>query len=181
MATQSRTTEKNPNNPETPTVKTDETPTVTLLRKSSCKSLEGKATLGYHLGTDADGALHWRLASNSGGGFFSDEWVPFQAIQNALEAWPQDKPITSMALRQLFVGRSANNPSFLLATLVAEKVLDRVPESKRHYQLGDVAGFLSVMEGSKAGHSKPAKPRAKARGKAGTGMTKAKAGTSGEK
>lgn len=173
MATESRTTEKNPDNPDTPAV--------TVLRKSSCKSLEGKATLGYHLGSDANGALHWRLASNSGGGFFSDEWVPFEAIQNALEAWPKDKPITSMALRPLFIGRSANNPSFLLATLVAEKVLDRVPESKRHYQLGDVAGFLSVMEGSKVGHSKPAKPRAKAKAKAGSGMTKEKPCTPAEK
>ena len=170
MATTSRTTEKNPKNPETPPVKTDETPAITVLRKSTCKSLEGKATLGYHLGTDPDGALHWRLASNSGGGFFSDEWVPFQAIQNALEAWPQDKPITSMALRPLFVGRSANNASFLLATLVAEQILDRVPESKRHYRLGDVAGFLAVMEGSGTGHSKPDKSPGRTQAKPGSRM-----------
>lgn len=150
------------------------TPPMTVLRKSSCKSLEGKSTLHYHLGIDETSALHWRIASNSGGGFFSDEWVPFQAIQDALEAWPKDKPITSIALRPLFVAASSNNPGFLQATLIAEQVLERVVNTKRHYQLGDIAGFLATLSTANKAHSKSGKPRAKAKAKAGTRMAKVK-------
>ena len=124
------------------TVKTDETPTVTIIKKATTKSLEGKATLGYQLGMDEASALHWRIASNSGGGFFSDEWVSFKAIQDALAAWPDNQPITSMALRSLFLGKSANNPSFLMATLVKEGVLcsgQLIPDSS--------LGFFSASAG----------------------------------
>lgn len=149
-------------------------PVITIIKEAQTKSLEGKATLDYHLGLDETSALHWQIASNSGGGFFSDEWVAFQAIQEALAAWPEVNPITSMALRPLFLGKSANNPSFLMATLVKEGVLERKPDTKRHYQLGDVKAFLATVEKLKAGHSKPGKPRAKAKAKAGTRMTKAR-------
>ena len=149
-------------------------PVITIIKKASTKSLEGKATLGYHLGLDETSALHWRLSSNSGGGFFSDEWVSFKEIQDALATWPDDQPITSMALRSLFLGKSANNPSFLMATLVKEGVLKRKEDTKRHYELGDVKAFLATVEKLKAGHSKPSKPRTKAKAKAGARMTKAK-------
>lgn len=146
-------------------------PVITIIKKAQTKSLEGKATLGYHIGLDKTSALQWRIASNDGGGFFSDEWVAFQAIQEVLAAWPEDRPITSMALRPLFLGKSANNPSFLMATLVKEGVLKRKPDTKRHYQLGDVKAFLASVDKLKAGHSKTGKPRAKAKAKAGRRMT----------
>ena len=149
-------------------------PRITIIKKATTKSLEGKATLGYQLGLDDTSALQWRLTSNSGGGFFSDEWVAFKAIQEALSAWPEVNPITSMALRPLFMGKSANNPSFLMATLVKEGVLERKPDTKRHYVLGDMKAFLTSVEKLKAGHSKPSKPRAKAKAKAGARITKAK-------
>ena len=148
--------------------------TITIIKKAQTKSLEGKATLGYCLGIDKATALHWRLASNSGGGFFSDEWVPHQAIQAALEDWPKDHPITSMALRPLFLGKSANNPSFLLAALVKEGLLEPMPDRRRHYQLCDPELFLATVEKLQAGHSKPRKPRAKAKSKAGARMTRPK-------
>ncbi|EEB79306.1 hypothetical protein GPB2148_2236 [marine gamma proteobacterium HTCC2148] len=149
-------------------------PVITIIKKAQTKSLEGKATLSYCLGLDEASALHWRIASNSGGGYFSDEWVAFQTIQKALEEWPDDRPITSMALRILFLGKSANNPSFLMATLVKEGVLARKPDTKRHYELGDVKAFLADVEKLKSGHSKSGKPKAKAKAKAGARMTKAK-------
>ncbi|EED33651.1 conserved hypothetical protein [gamma proteobacterium NOR5-3] len=156
-------------------LKNPESPPITILKKASTRSLEGKATLGYQLGINDTSALYWRLVSNSGGGFFSEEWVALKAIQDALNNWPQDRPITSMALRSLFLGKSANNPSFLMATLVKEGVLERKPGTKRHYQLGDVKEFLTTVEKLKTGHSQPSKPRAKAKAKAGSRMAKAKA------
>ena len=149
-------------------------PMINILKKATTKSLEGKATLGYHLGLDNTSALYWRIASNSGGGYFSDEWVPFQAIQDALKGWPEDRPITSMALRSLFLGKSANNPSFLMATLVKEGILQAVPEKKRHYQIGDIKNFLTSVEELKTGHSNSGKPSTKAKGKAAPRITKSK-------
>jgi hypothetical protein len=156
MAT-SRTTDKNPKNPETPSI--------TLLRKATCKSLEGRGKLDYELGTDDTGTLYWRISRNSGGGFFSDEWVPFPAIRSALEAWPTDKPMTSLVLRSLLQGKSANNPSFLLATLLAEGVVMLIEGKRRQYTLGDIAGFLATVATTAHSGAKKAtgKPKAKAR------------------
>jgi len=50
-----------------------------------------------------------------------------------------------------------------------------VPGKKRHYQLGDVKSFLTEMDKLKASHTKSGKAPAKAKAKAGTRMTKAKA------
>jgi hypothetical protein len=61
--------------------------------------------------------------------------VAFQDIQKALADWPMDVPFTSISLQDLFTGRSANSPGFLLATLVKEGILEPVPDRKRHYQL----------------------------------------------
>ncbi|EED34240.1 conserved hypothetical protein [Luminiphilus syltensis NOR5-1B] len=166
MATTSKrkTTDKNP--------KTPGTPSITVIKKASTKSLEGRGKLDYELGTDAAGALHWRIAKNSGGGFFSDEWVSFQAIQAALEEWPEERPITSMALRSLFQGKSVNTPSFLLAALLCEGVVRLLAGKRRQYELGDVAAFLETVHATKAPHSNPRQPRAQAKAKAGTRMTK---------
>jgi hypothetical protein len=166
MATTSKrkTTDKNPQNPDTPPI--------TVIKQASTKSLEGRGKLDYELGTDAAGALHWRIAKNSGGGFFSDEWVSFAAIQAALEQWPTERPITSMALRSLFQRKSVNTPSFLLAACLCEGVVRLLAGNRRQYEIGDVATFLKTVQAAKAPHSKPRKPRAKATTKAGTRMRK---------
>jgi len=150
----------------------DEEPEIQVLRTGKCKTLSGSATLGYCLGLDSTSALHWRLASNSGGGFFSDEWIPFEAIQAALNGWPKDRPLTSMALQTLFTGKSANNASFLLACLVKEGLLEAIPNRRRHYRLCDSKPFLASVEELKGAHSQTGKPRAKAKAKAGRRMTK---------
>lgn len=151
--------------PDTPS--TPETPAITLLRNGSCKSLEGSGTLDYEIGTNDAGSLYWRISRNSGGGFFSDEWVPFAAIRAALEQWPLAKPMTSMVLRALFKGKSANNPSFLLATLVAEGVVKALEGRRRQYTIHDVQSFIASIaetphrnsgESTGTAKRKPARP-----------------------
>jgi len=150
-------------------------PAITIIKKATCKSLNGSATLTYHIGLDDSSALCWRIHANSGNGMFSREWVAFKDIQQALDTWSKDHPIVSMALYPLFSGKSVNTPSFLLASLVNEGILQQVPGKKRHYQLGDVKSFLAEMDKLKASHTKSGKAPAKAKAKAGTRMTKAKA------
>ena len=151
MATSPRKT-RIPNLPSSTSSKPSETPAIIVLRKGSCKSLEGRGTLNYELGNNDSKSLYWRISQNSGGGFFSNEWIPFSAIQSALESWSANTPLTSLALRGLFKGKSANNPSFLLATLVAEGVVKALEGKRRQYTLTDISAFLRSV--SKASHSK---------------------------
>ena len=151
MATSPRKT-SNTHPPCTTSPKPTETPAIILLRKGSCKSLEGRGTLDYELGHSDSKSLYWRISQNSGGGFFSNEWIPFSAIRSALESWSADTPLTSLALRGLFKGKSANNPSFLLATLVAEGVVKALEGKRRQYTLADISAFLQSV--SQASHSK---------------------------
>jgi hypothetical protein len=121
---------------------------------------------------DDTGAIHWKIAASTGNGMFSKEWVAFTDIQQALDNWPNDSPIVSMAVYPLYAGRSVNTPSFLLATLVNEGILQQVPDKKRHYQLGDAKAFQVAMDKLKATHSQPSKAKPRAKAKAATRMRK---------
>jgi hypothetical protein len=150
---------------------------ITTIKETTCKTLAGSATLTYHLGIDENGDSHLKIASNTGGGFFSTEWLAFSDIQTAFKAWPEDTPITSMALRPLFRGKSVNTPSFMLAVLTAEKLLEPMPERKRVHRACDPTAFLATLDTlkGKAGSSMPTQ-KAAPRGKATTKATsKAKA------
>ena len=39
-------------------------PTVTTIKKATCKTLQGTATLTYHIGLDDAGAIHWKIAAS---------------------------------------------------------------------------------------------------------------------
>ena len=156
MATKkSPATKKNPENP------------IQVLREATCKSLEGSATLTYQIGIDDSGAIHFKIASNTGGGFFSNEWVSFTDIQAAFKAWGDEVPITSMTLRPLFKGRSVNTPSFLLAALSAEGLLEPMPKRKRVHRACDPAPFLANLatprKGGRVAEKAKSNPKVKAK------------------
>jgi len=159
-----------------PTTSSDDSfePSITTIKKSTCKSLQGKTTLTYQIGIDDASALHWKLAASTGSGIFDSTWKAFKDIQQALSGWEKDFPITGLALKPLFTG-SVNSKSYLLACLIKEGVLEPVPDSKRHYQLADTKPFLAEMEKLKAAHSKTSKAKPRARGKATTRIPKGKA------
>lgn len=133
---------------------------IQVLKEATCSTANGKSTLGYQVGTDESGDVFLKLTSNSGGGFFSSEWIGYSAIDKALKAWPVDQPITSMALRSLSRGKSANNAGFLCAVLVAEGLLEPVPGKTRVHQLADPSAFLASVSGG-ATKKTAAKPKAK--------------------
>ena len=141
---------------------------VQALKEATCSTANGRSTLGYQVGTDGSGEIYLKLTSNSGGGFFSSEWISYSAIQKALKAWPADQPITSMALRSLSRGKSANNAGFLCAVLVAEGLLEPVAGKTRVHQLADPTAFLASVSGgtskkpaAKSKAKTPASPKAK--------------------
>jgi hypothetical protein len=131
-----------------------------ILKKAKCPSTSGKSTLTYHIGVNDEGDVFFRIAENNGGGFFSAEWVALEDIQQALDKSPDN--ITSVALYGLFKGKSVNTPSFLLAVLKHEKVIQRVKGRTRKHELGDPGDFQDRVTKLMSGESKPKSTRKKA-------------------
>lgn len=174
MASKTVPAKKKPTSTTSKSTGTQEPP-VTTIKKATCKTLQGTATLTYHIGLDDAGAIQWKIAASSGNGMFSTEYVAFTDIQKALADWPGDLPITSMTLLPLFQGKSVNTPAFLLATLVNEGILEPVPDKKRHYQLGDAKPFLAAVAELKGKHSQSGKAKPRAKAKAGARIPPGKA------
>jgi len=160
-AKKSQAKKANPKSPKIP---------IQVIKEAQCKSLEGSATLHYKIGTKEAGEIQLKIDKNSGGGFFSNEWISFTAIQKAFTDWPEDTPINSMALRPLFRGKSVNTPSFMLAVLTAEKLLEPMPDRKRVHRATDPAAFLASLDtqhqGGRVAKSKKPAAKSKAKGKA---------------
>lgn len=114
---------------------------INIVKVDSCPSLTGKSTLTYHIGLDADG-IHIRVHANTGGGYFSKEWIAFSAIQETLEK--QTKPFSSILLKPLFQGKSSNTPAFLLSALKHEGVI--IDSEKSGYECGDIAKFVAEIK-----------------------------------
>jgi hypothetical protein len=161
-----------PVNKKSTTTNDSQEASITIIKKGTCKTLQGTATLTYHIGLDDTGAILWKIAASTGNGMFSTEYVAFTDIQKVLADWSTDLPITSFSLKSLYANRSVNTPGFLLATLVKEGVLVPVPDKKRHYQLGDAKPFLTEMDKLKATHSQSSKGKPRAKAKAATRMAK---------
>ena len=126
-------------------------PLIRVIKTATCKSLSGKSDLTYHLGVDEESNLHLRVFANTGSGYFSQEWVPYSAVQAILAKAPF---ITSFSLRSLYVGKSTNSPGFLLAALKAEELVKLKGEKERVYVALDsslfMAGVTVLMEATDA-------------------------------
>jgi len=155
-------------------------PAITTIKNATCKTLSGKSTLTYRIGIDETSTLYWQVLSNSGSGYHSTQWLKFADIERVLTEYAKDHPLSSIALRGLYSGRSSNSPGFLAACLLKEGVL-AIPDNKRHYQLADTKPFLAEMDKLKAGHSKPSKGKSRAKAKAEPRMSKAKPTTAPSK
>lgn len=112
----------------------------------TCDTLTGSSRLTYHIGRAPDGEIHLRVHSNTGGDFFSQEWVAFDAILQALKKRPEGKPITSILLHPLFRSKSVNKPAFLLAVLLHEKLVRSLQGKLRRHELADPTVFMAKVD-----------------------------------
>jgi hypothetical protein len=126
--------------------KSESNPDMRVLKTSSCKTLSGKSTLTYQLGATPDSTIHLRITKNSGGGFFSDEWVKYEDIQAVLKERSKDSPIMSHFISPLLQGKSSNTSGFIMAALSHLKLLKPLPKKKRLHELLDPEPFLDTME-----------------------------------
>ena len=115
-----------------------------ILKVASCPTASGKTILTYHIGCNADNEIKFRVIGNTGGGYFSAEWVAFNAIQPALAK--ASLPLTSFPLIKLYQGKSTNTPAFLMATLKHEGLVRNLVGKVRGYELLDSGVFMAEME-----------------------------------
>ena len=126
------------------TVNNSNTPQVTrIIKIATCTTCSGKATLTYHFGCTTDNQVHICIVANSGGGFFSEEWVPLKGIQEALDKAPH--PVTAFPLKKLLIGKSVNTPGFLLAVLKHEGLVKLLEGKIRGYEKLDAAPFITEL------------------------------------
>ncbi|MDO9050649.1 MAG: hypothetical protein Q7U70_04070 [Methylotenera sp.] len=115
-----------------------------IIKIATCTTCSGKATLTYHFGCNEDKQVYIRIVANSGGGFFSDEWIKLADIQVALDSAPF--PVTSFPLIKLFIGKSVNTPGFLLAVLKHEGLVKLLEGKIRGYEKLDPATFMLELD-----------------------------------
>ena len=108
-----------------------------ILKTATCKTLSGKSTLTYQIGSKADSSVHVHISKNTGGGYFSTEWIDLKDIQDVFAECPEGEPMTSIVLQPLFKGRSVNTPAFLMAVLVNEKLLRPLKGKQRHHAIAE--------------------------------------------
>jgi hypothetical protein len=119
------------------------TTTMRILKVASCPAASGKTTLTYHIGGSAKNNICFRIIGNTGGGYFSAEWVSFSAIQSALAQAPI--PLTSYPLFTLYQGKSINTPAFLMAALKHEGLVRNLEGNVRGYEILDSKAFMTEM------------------------------------
>ena len=129
-------------------------PSVTILQSDRCDSISEKSQLTFNIALNNKGQAMIRIASNTGGGFWSKEYVPVNAIVNLIESVPEDQPITSVHFFKLFIGKSQNTPGFLLAVMLKEGLLESSGK-KRQYRMNKsgVGKFLEKIDKLKSGKS----------------------------
>ena len=141
--------------------KHESNPDMKVLKTSSCKTLSGKSTLTYQIGCNPDDEIHLRLTKNSGGGFFSDEWVKYEDIQAVLKERAKDSPIMSHFISPLLKGKSSNTSGFIMAVLSHLKLIRPLPKKKRLHELLDAKPFLDTVEKLTVSDVKPRKAPSK--------------------
>lgn len=157
------------------TGKTDSTGKI-VIKTASTMNLLQTAIIEYEVAKDDTDSIWLRLSGYEGKGYYRKTWVSLDTILQSLEAFAAKHPLVSLALKDVYpANTSCNSWSFLMAVLLAERLVERLENNKRHFQLCDPAPFLTSIEKLKATHSKPAKAKPKAKAKAAARMPKGKA------
>jgi hypothetical protein len=119
---------------------------VKVIHSSTCPSLSGKSQISYQIGRHPEGTVHLRVIGNTGGGFFSPEWVALTDLRQCINDAPKDKPLSSWTLHPIFRGKSVNTPAFLSAALVHEKWLRVLKGKKRGLEVYEPKTFEAKLE-----------------------------------
>lgn len=84
----------------------------------------GEGSITYAVLKDADSqGVYFTILANDGAGQFSPEIVAFDKIQACLAKVDATKPVAAKLFAAAFVGRSSNNPGFLMAAMRQELLM----------------------------------------------------------
>ena len=119
---------------------------VRVLKISTCPSLSGRSTLTFHLGVSPDSDIKLRVFANSGGGFFSREWISLKAIQQIMEKRTAANPVVSSSFGGLFAGKSVNTTGFILAVLKHIALVTPIKGKPRCYEAVDSSAFMTELK-----------------------------------
>ena len=137
---------------------------VAVVLEDSCNTVSGKSELVFNIGKNSSEQLFIRIKSNSGGGYFDDSWLPMNSILDLLAKVDSEDGFSSFAISGLTRGRSANTPGFLAGALKKLGIIKTLEGKHRRYELGDVEGFLSMINQlQQGGGPTSSKPKAKAK------------------
>lgn len=110
--------------------------------EADAPTLSGSSTIRYAVFTDAKRSqVFLTIVANRGGGNWNREVVSLADIETVLGDVPAGEPFASKLLRQVFVGRSNNNATFLAAALVHAGLLATAPGVK--HKLVVVGGWTA--------------------------------------
>ena len=119
-------------------------PSFRILKIGSCNTLSGKGILAYQIACNSDSEIFFCITANSGGGWFSGDWVSLKVIMSAIGK--ADKSLTSYALHALFTGKSVNTPAFLFAALKQEGLVAIDINNPRSYVTVDSDTFMAEIK-----------------------------------
>ena len=120
-------------------------PAIRVLKIASCPSLSNKSTLTYELGCTSDSEIQIRIKANSGGGFFSQEWISLKSIEEVLAKTAKGTPISTSSLGALFTGQSSNSKGFFLAALNHAGLVRPLEQKRRCFETVDPALFVGEV------------------------------------
>ena len=102
-------------------------------------SERSKGNLHYQIWRNNDDAsLGIAISKNESSGGFSTELIKVDQIISTLQKLYQTaKPFHAVVLKELFIGKSVNNASFLGATLVDQGVIRLHPQTARLLEVND--------------------------------------------
>ncbi len=130
-------------------------PDIQLLTTAKCPSISGRSQITSSIGFDGEGEIHIKLVNNSGGGQFSNAWIPFADILKLLERYSGGDAFTGGVFRPLFENQGSNNAGFLLAVALKEKLVEPQEGKRRKYIHGSADAFIAKVDKLKAS-KKPA-------------------------
>jgi hypothetical protein len=113
---------------------------IRVLLVEACPSLSRRSTLAFQVGVRADETLVLRLVANTAKGRFSDDWVTWPDVAEALAA---EEALTNATLQPLFAGRSINTGGFMLAVLRHLGVVQAGAEGSRTHIAARADDFLA--------------------------------------
>lgn len=103
--------------------------------------------IGYQILTDQHRKeLMLSITHNDGGGYFSNEVVPFSAVVDCLKGIKAEAAFPAKTFKAAFKGKSSNNSGFMAAILRAEGLLIAAPESaSQHQRSGDWNAWIAAQ------------------------------------